>query len=265
MILTRLLRPSVPLVLAVLVGACDSLDPAQTQFGIIHVPMVAVGDGHTATPSAFFFQGRGVNLSSTDVTFEGCVVQPISNPVPSPSTDFIDAGATVSVSSGATTATLVPNSGAFGVFYELEDGQPIPVSPGDQITISIPGAVGGFPASTMQAPSVEAFTPAAATLPASEAEAMALTWAPVTNIPGTAMFYSLRYDADNSGALDTEIACVFEDDGSGSITAATLDGFRDSEIRTIIAQRALITAERLGSVIVHVTSTLAMPVTLLGG
>jgi len=262
---TRLLRPLALLAFAVLSGACDSFDVEQTQFAIIHVPSLAVEGGFTTTPTAFFFQGQGISLSTTDVGAEGCVVRPIVG-TGGQNFDYIDAGPSVAVDLAGSAASLTPQSDSQSVTLKLVGEQSIPFDPGDVISLSIPGAAGGFPAFLVTARTVEIFTPGAVMIPTSITENLNLTWEnePETSLfPGSAMFYSFKYGTENAPLFDREIACVFIDDGSGVVQAADLAGFRASTIRSITAQRARITVDRVGRSITHVTSTLSRPVELL--
>lgn len=246
-------------------AACDSLEVNDNQFAVLFVPSVRLDDGsYAADPTAVFFQASGVRLSSTVVGTEGCLLQAIQ---PVGTNDFprIDAGDAIDVTLAETDALLTPYAVGTDISYQLPDGESIPFTPGDQITFSIPGAPGGFPARVVTARTVDAFTPSSITLPASTANDMTVTWSPPSGTPGTAMFYSFQFSAENSGVLDREIACVFHDDGSGVVPAAALPGFRASDVRTIIAQRARIVVEQLGDAITHVTTTLSMPVQLNTG
>ena len=252
-------RASALAAFALAVSGCRSFDVEDSQFAIIFVPTNPVeGGGFATRPSAFFFEGTGVRLSSTQVGAEGCIVQDVGTPVQQ-TFDDIDAGAGVSVSIGAADGVLTPSMGGAQVLYELPAGQALPFTPGERITFSIPGAAGGFPARVVSALTVADFTPAPVTLPTSTSANLQVTWTPASPTPGTAMFYSFRYSADG-GNLNREIACVFADDGSGTVEASLLSGLRQSEARTIQAQRALTSVDRVGSAITHVTSTLVKSV-----
>ena len=245
--------------------ACDSLEVADSKFGIIFVPTERLEDGSfVTTPSAIFFQASGVRLSSTQVGAEGCIVQALQLSG-SDSFQRIDAGDAVSVNVSGNDALLSPYAVGAQETYQLPEGDAIPFTPGDQITFSIPGAPGGFPARVVMVQTVPPFTPAAVTLPASTSSDLTVTWTPASTSTTTAMFYSFRFASENSGIIDREIACVFADDGSGVVPASTLTGFRDSELHMIVAQRARIVAERIGDAITHVTTTISAPVDLNEG
>ena len=260
----RRLYPSSLAALALLAGGCHSFELERTRFAIISVPATAVaGGGYATKPTAFFFEGSGIQLSSTQLGDQGCLDRPFAPVAPAAFTR-IDAGAAVEVNLGGTDATLSPAPSLTGTTYRLPDEQSIPFTPGNEITLTIPGAVGGFPARVVRARTVEAFTPGPVAIPASTTDDLELTWTPVPSLPGSAMFYSFRYAATASASIDREIACVFADDGTGFVPATTLSGFRNSGFRSVTAQRALISFERVGSAITHVTSTLLVPVPVVG-
>ncbi len=260
----RRLHPSALLALTLGAGACRSFDVEQNQFAIISVPTTpASGGGFITSPSAIFFEGTGVQLSTTQVGIEGCVDRLLGTPAP-PAFEDIDAGPAVEVSLSGIDATLLPVPSITGVKYQLPNGVSFPSTPGNQITLTIPGAVGGFPARVVRARTVEAFTPSAIALPAATTDELPFTWTPLPSLPGSAMFYSFRYAATGTANFDREIACVFADDGSGSVAANLLNGFRTSGFRAVFAQRALVTLERFGSAVTHVTSTLSVTVPVAG-
>jgi hypothetical protein len=263
---TRLLRPFGLLAFAVLSGACESFDVERSQFAIIHVPTLAVEGGFTTKPTAFFFEGQGIGLSTTEIGTEGCVDRAILPAGGGQSFDYIDAGPSIPVDIDGSSATLTPQPDGQSVTYKLIGDQSIPFDPGDVISLAIPGVAGGFPAFLVTARTVEIFTPGPVAIPASTSENLNLTWEnePESSLfPGSAMFYSFKYGTVNATVFDREIACVFADDGSGVVQAADLAGFRASTIRNITAQRARITVDRAGRSVTHVTSTLARPVELL--
>lgn len=249
--------------IGLLAGACASTEPESSQFAIINIPIVASGVGFKSVPRAFFFEGRGVQLSSTEVSLEGCTIQPLREFVPPPF-NFIDAGDTVEIDAGESSALLTHNFGPLGDdIYQPEAGDSLTLTPGGRVSVSIPGAIGGFPSQNFETTVVEAFTPSTVTLTADDAAPLDVTWGPESSLPGTAMIYSFRYAGPEEATLDTEVACIFRDDGSGTVPPEALAGFRASGIRVILAQRALTMMESFGRSVVHVTSTMTVPVALI--
>lgn len=243
-------------------SACQSFDVENRQFAIINISAQPDGEGYSATPAAFFFEGMSIRLSTTDVGAEGCVDRPIVPPSAETYT-YIDAGSSISLTHAGETRQLVPELVSGRVTYELPGNETMAVTPGDLVTISIPGAIGGFPATLLGTQTVIEFTPNPVTVSRSATGSVELTWqSPTAVAPGSAMFYSLAYAGDGAGIPDREIACVFVDDGTGLIAPSELAGFRASDFHTITAQRARITIERMGSAVAHVTSALTLPVEL---
>ena len=249
------------LAVALLPAACRSFEVESTQIALIRVPTTRDGDQYNSAPSAFFIEGTNISLASTIVGQEGCFVRTLT-PVPTNQNfTYLDAGASVTARFGGAPAEMTKRVDVDRTTYELPEGTSMSFTPGENITVTIPGAAGGFPARTISAPTAPAFTPGDITLPALETDNMTVTWEPTPTISGTAMFYSFKYA--NAGAiLDKEIACVFTDDGSGVVPSAALTEYRASAVRSGAAQRGLITANRVGSAITHVTSVFEVPLVL---
>lgn len=242
-------------------AACRSLEVERVQVALISVPSELTEEGYESMPFASFIEGTGIGLSSTTVGQEGCIDRATTASTGSPTFDYIDAGPSITARFSGPEATLTKRTVDSRTTYALPEGISLAFTPGEQITVTIPGAVDGFPARQVTARTAEAFTAAEITLPTSTTADLTVTWTPVPDISGSAMFYSIRYSSP--GVSDErEIACVFRDDGTGVIGATMLTEFRQSSVRDAIAQRARITANRAGSVITHVTSTFGVPVTL---
>ena len=243
-------------------AACSPLEVEPIKVAVISVPTDDVGAGlYTTSPAAFFIQGTGIRLSSTVVGQEGCVTQPITSSGGTPNFEYIEAGDAITARFNGPTATLAKQAVSGRILYELAD-EPLEFTPGQTISFTIPGAVRGFPERVVTARTAEAFVADPITLPTSTSEDLVVTWDPGVDGTGAAMFYSIRYSSSGATSLDTQIACVFRDDGSGVVPATLLTAFRDSSIRQAIAQRARVTAERVGDAVTHVTSTFEVPVTL---
>ena len=260
----RSLRPAAGVALMLLAAACDSFEPELRQVAVITVPTQVTDEGYTTTPTVSFFEGTGIRLSSTLVSVEGCVDREIQGSFPGTQVP-IDAGPEITVLLSGTQATLTPRVTNGRMMYQLPEGASIPFNPGALINLSIPGADNGFPERVVSARTAEAFTVGTVTLPASSAGDLALTWTPVPTFQGSAMFFSFRYFSTSATGFDREIACVFIDDGTGVVNAGVLSGFRGSEFREILAQRAVITANQVGSAITHVTSTFGVTVPMTSG
>ena len=247
-------------VLAFLAASCKSLEVEPVQVAILNVPTQQTETGYVTSPSAFFIEGTGLALSSTQVGQEGCIDQAIRTGGTAVF-DYLDAGNPITARFAGPEATLTRHVDGDQTTYDLADGLELPFTPGAIITFTIPGAAGGFPARSVAGRTAEAFTASPITLPASLTEDLNLTWTPVPEAAGSAMFYSIRYSSTGS-TQDREIACVFRDDGTGIIGSQVLTSFRAGSNRTGVAQRARITANRTGLIITHLTSTFEFHLTL---
>ena len=256
------LRLAGVLAVALLLAACKALEPEPVKVALLSVPTEDTGDGYASAPIAFFIQGTGIGLSTTLVGNEGCVVRRLTTGTGNQDFDYIDAGPSITARFDGPAATLTKVTANGRTTYELPAGTSLSFTPGQTITFSIPGAAGGFPASLVGARTAEAFTAGPVTLPASTSEDMTVTWTPVPEIAGSAMFYSIRYSSPGMTQVDREIACVFRDDGTGVIGSTMLTEFRQSPIRLATAQRARVTTSQTGAVITHVTSTFNVQLTL---
>jgi hypothetical protein len=246
---------------AILLAGCKAFEVDNIQVALINMPTDEGQEGYVTSPTAVFIEGNGIGLSSTQVGQEGCVVANIGNSGSNSNFSYIEAGPSITASFDPPSGTLERTTVNGHAFYAMPAGISIPFVPGDVVTITIPGAPGGFPARQVTARTAEAFTAGPITLPTSTDADLPLTWTNVPDVTGSAMFYSIRYST--SGAIqDREIACVFRDDGTGVIGASLLSEFRASSNRTAIAQRGRISANRAGAIITHITSTFDVPVTL---
>ena len=246
--------------LTLLVAACKALEVEPVQVAILNVPTQRTDAGYVTSPSAFFIEGTGLALSSTQVGQEGCIDQPIRTGG-NAAFEYLDAGNPVTARFAGPEVSLTRHVDGNRTTYDLAPGLELPFTPGAIITFTIPGAAGGFPARSVAGRTAEAFTANAITLPTSLTEDLHLTWTPIPEAAGSAMFYSIRYSSTGT-SQDREIACVFRDDGSGVIGSQVLANFRSGSNRSGVAQRARITANRTGLIITHITSTFEFPLTL---
>ena len=252
-------RAAVLLAAALLTAGCRALEVAQLEFAIINVPLTETDGAYSTAPVAFFFRGSGVQLPSTNVNQEGCVTLAVSTEGNLGNLDYIDAGSAVMATISGNSGSLTPRTEGDRTTYELEPGTEIPYTPGAILSVAIPGATGGFPTLNVTARTSEVFQAVGVTLPA--AGDMVVTWTPTT-LTGTAMFYSFRYAWSGSTTINRELACVFRDDGTGTVAEGHLTEFRQATVRSIQAQRGTATTERIGDAVTHVLSTVEVQVPL---
>jgi hypothetical protein len=252
---------------AIVVGGCrDTLDIENSDFAIINVPTVRTGTNtFGARPSALFFEGRGILLSSSLVARDSCLAQTYPQEIGTGALDYIDAGSSIRVSfpKRSTEGTLTPTTQGNVNSYALTPGTSIAFEPGDTVHIDIDAPESPLGERTITARTAEEFTPNPVGIPSAQDEDMAVTWTPgTTTVPGAAMFLSFRY-ALTGTTINREIACFFIDDGSAVVPAELLPPFRASSNRVAEATRVRIAIARDGRVVTHVTSSFVAPVTLV--
>ena len=253
----RLALPGLALIATM--GCRDILQAESSNYAVINVETLTTGvETYGARPSGLFFSAAGIFLSSSVVARDSCLIQAFPPAITNPVLDYLDPGSPVVArfTRPQTSGTLGARTQGSVTSYVLPEGATIPFVPGDTITVEVPGAEDGFEGATIVARTAEAFTPSQLNVPASNQANMPVTWTPgATAIPGSAMFYSIRYSAPASSVINREIACFFIDDGSASVPFETLFDFREATLRAAQATRIRVTANRTGTTVTHVTST----------
>jgi len=222
------LRAPLLVIVAVFASACIAgLETPNGRFGTIAVPAFDNGGGtYVMSPQAAFY-------GSTDLTYvpfsnDTCILAAYSAST-SVSTGLVtlDAGDFLITQVSSRIDSLAPVAGiAFRVYEPLRPNG-IPFIPGDTLSITVPGAVGGFPQSAISVRTAEPFTHDTIIVPAENAD-LPLVWTGAT-VPGSLMSFSLRYrNAVSSSEMNEQVFCSFADDGSATIPAAFLTGWRDA-------------------------------------
>lgn len=177
----------------------------------------AGGGTFTISPTAIFLNGVNLQLPDSRILTDSCEVRPYPLAAPPPfSFRGIDPGSPVTVQTGGTSGVLVPDTTETGVTYMLQ-GTPLPFSPGNDVSVAIPGSATGFPAATLTAstPAVYSFSPVD-TLPNGP---LTVRWSGATGT-STAMILSLPYSVTpGAAAPDQQIYCAVPDTGATVIPA----------------------------------------------
>ncbi len=205
--------------------ACiDTLQQSNGRFGTVTAGAFGNGVGsYVMRPEAAFYDKT--DLSYTPASGDTCVIANY-NPVQTINTGLVtlNAGEFLLTSIGGRVDTMAAIAGSSLRVYSAIRPLGIPYTPGDSLTITIPGAPGGFPASSITIRTAEAFTHGTIGIPV-ENVALPLTWTPAPSA-GSQMTFSLRYsNSVSGGALNEQIFCSFTDDGAASINANYLGGW----------------------------------------
>lgn len=214
-----------PLVLAL--SAClDSNEPIRERIGLVDVRAYSNGGTPVVRARGVFYRIGGLQLFPAAP--QPCALYAYTPPVASDNAgQTISAGANVGFAVGGFSEVAVAAPLAVYPIYNFPAGAYLDFVSGDSVTVSIPGATGGFEPMTIRARLAEPFT--ADTLPTwVPNEPMNVTWQPAP-APGSVMVVSLRYNSTpGSTRPDLEIACAFEDDGTGTIPPSLANGWGES-------------------------------------
>jgi hypothetical protein len=214
------------LVLPLAVAACLDPDPVpESNYGVIGLTTVVTDADTILSPEALFYRTGLLGLPTSRVSTDQCQVA--SYPTPSQGTQlprFLDAGDSVAVSTTSTTKYLFPTVGVNGAAYVLEQTDRFPFRPGENVTITVPGAAGGFANGTISVLTARGFTlgPIAPSPPADEA--LDLTWAPAGD-DSTKMLISLQYGVGQIQP-NQQIFCSLVDDGAAEVPPILLTQWR---------------------------------------
>jgi hypothetical protein len=211
-----------PLALA----ACLDPDPVpESNYGVIGLTTVVTATDTILSPEALFYRTGLLGLPTSRVNSDQCQVA--AYPTPTQGTQlprFLDAGDSVAISTTTTTKYLFPVVSANGEAYVLEEADRFPFRPGENVTITVPGAPGGFANGTISVLTARAFTlgPIEAAPPASTP--LDLTWTPAGD-DSTKMLISLQYGVGQLAA-NQQIFCSLVDDGAAQVAPIYLTQWR---------------------------------------
>lgn len=260
----------VPLVALALLAACDiSTSPGPSHpYGLVVATTYAGADSGTyeMRPEAAFYSVHSVQLLSSHGAGQYCDVRQYSAQGTGGSlVPTLDAGASLTGSIGVgatkTSMDLPRRSDAYG-FISYLAGAMIPVTPGtDSVSVTIPGATGGFPAWSIAGLTVAPFThaPVADSV---DTNGLPVTWSPAGN-DSTAMIIELRYAASGSHELNQETYCVVQDDGSFTVPLIYASGWNttpgDTTIHEVVMTRYRTTTLQQGDAYLQLITSFQNP------
>jgi hypothetical protein len=194
---------------------------------VIGLTTVVTSTDTILSPEALFYRTGLLGLPTSRVTTDQCQIA--AYPTSTQGTQlprFLDAGDSVAVSTAATTKYLFPTVGADGEAYVLEVGDRFPFQPGENVTITVPGAAGGFANGTISVLTAQGFTLGPIDPSPAADEVLDLTWTPRGD-DSTKMLISLQYGV---GQLqqNQQIFCSLVDDGAAEVSALLLSPWRNA-------------------------------------
>ena len=242
-------RPSYlsALVLPLLSPACLDPDPVpESNYGVIGLTTIVTPVDTLLSPEAQFYRTGLLGLPTSRVLSDQCQIA--AYPTPSQGTQlprFLDAGDSVAVSTTATTKFLFPTTSQNGESYVLGQTDEFPFRPGERVTVTVPGAPGGFTNGTIDVLTAQGFT--LGEIPATPAadESIDLTWTPAGD-DSTKMLVSIQYGVGQLQA-NQQIFCSLIDDGAAEIPPILLTQYRTATAgsRAVEAARWRVSAKEV--------------------
>lgn len=216
--------------LALVVGLTACVEQIERPNGRVgSISATAFSDGGVGTQlnlEAAFFGETDLNFATP--TNDTCFVAQY-DPTNTINTGFLylNAGDFLTVRTGSRVDSMRPIIGIPVRVYESSRSNGIVYTPGDTVSVDIPGTA-AFPAASISSRTAEAFTHTPIPVPA-EGEDIIASWT-TTPTAGSTMTYALRYaNTFSSGPQNEQLVCSFVDDGSATIPAAFLTNWRSAQ------------------------------------
>ena len=251
----RHLRLSALLASLALVACLDPEPVPESDYGVIGLTTVVSGSDTTLSPEALFYRTGPLGLPTSRVASDQCQIAVY--PTPSPNTQlprFLDAGDSVAVSAVASTKYLFPTIDANGESYVLRAADRFPFSPGETITITVPGVPGGFANGTISVLTARGFTMGPISPSPPTGEGLDLTWTPAGD-DSTKLLVSLQYGVGQLQANE-QIFCSLVDDGTAEVSNLLLTRWRTATTgsRKVEAARWRVAAKEVSGGVLLVVS-----------
>lgn len=246
-----------PAVLApVVLAACLEPDPVpESNYGVIGLNAVVTSTDTLLSPEALFYRSGLLGLPTSSIDEDGCTIA--SYPPPGGEgalPRFLDAGDSVAVSTASLTRYLFPTIDANRELYALPVDETLPFRPGEAVTITVPGAPGGFANGSISVFTAHAFTLDTVTSQPPQDSTLKLRWRPAGD-DSTKMLVQLRYGV---GQIEPnqQIFCELIDDGEADVPAVLVNQWRNAQTgsREVDAARWRVVAKQVNDGVLVVVS-----------
>jgi hypothetical protein len=212
----------------VLAGCNISSDlPTDQRLGFVTISQYGVGDTATIDVQGSFFQPSATiqpSIPNTASVGDTCTTYDYDGPpgdVQPIKVDNLNAGDSIVITTDKATGKLVPVFNVAGsVDYVLQGGR-LPFTPGSDVTVTVPGDSGGFPARTQTVKTLVApsFTP----IERDPDEGLDMHWSPAGPTYG-ALQLEFLYSNNANPVPNRYMLCSLRDDGSYSIPSYIVAG-----------------------------------------
>jgi hypothetical protein len=194
-------------------AACAPSPTPPRSLGVFNVNDSTDGaGGYTMRPTAVFWSASNVSLPNSQLPPDACIDTVYLPPDTTKQalSGQLDAGSPVQVQTDLTTGQMTPDTIPNVLITYRVHGPRLGFTPGATVHFAIPGAAGGFQASTMSFPTAKRLVlgPIDPTPP----DSLHLTWA--QGYPGVdAVQVALIYISPGSLTYNRQIVCAMNDDG----------------------------------------------------
>jgi hypothetical protein len=229
-------------------------------WGFVTIAAAKMQSGqHVTAPEAFFFVGNLIGVPNAAIVLDSCTDASYNPNNDLTGVQFLDAGVPLTLRLGARTDTLPRVTTSTGISYK-RSGDVIPYTPGDSVVVSVPGALGGYPAAQVRGKTAEAFTLSPITRPTGT-DSMEVRWS-LPHDQNSAMILSLRYS--NSSGARRQVLCSFQDDGLAYIPFRQYQPWSNNggRVEDIVATRLRTTFQVVNNAIFEIISTYQVPTPL---
>jgi hypothetical protein len=233
----RIVPVGIALGLVLAVVACDQLTKpaALDPYGFMVMnTRVRTSGVYTTQPTAYFYTSYQINLASAGAAWDSCRVYPYDPTATSSGSSYLPAGSSLGVSVSGRSDVLVPASTTTAGPYNMSAAG-IVFTPGDTVTLTIPGDKSGFPASTVVAKTAEPFTVDPMVTP-NLGQGMPLRWSTPTD-NNSAMLFTFLYSNSGGSTPNEEIYCTYFDNGQDSVPAYLMNKYVVSPYKSALVQR----------------------------
>jgi hypothetical protein len=202
--------------IVVAAGCSNTSVPTSRALGVITTGDSANGTGlYFTSPTAVFWDAVNISLPGSNAPANSCIDTLYFPPDTSHTVipNQLDAGASIGFTSSVSVGTLIPDTIPGVVIAYHYHGPGFQYVPGGDITFVVPGAAGGFDASTIVAHTAKKLVGVAVPAQPVPTDSMQLTW--VQGTPGAdAVNIYMIYEDSTSNVPDRQIICSMDDNGS---------------------------------------------------
>ena len=231
-----------------------TIPSAAVPVGVVTLFARSGDSGYVARPEGLFALASGPPTVDSRSTVDTCQVADYVPQSTSISVVQVDAGDSLVFAVGAATTLLRPIK-RFGITVYAAQPAEIGFEPGAEVSFTVPGAGGGFPAmtiSSLTAAALTSLTPVSTRPPTDQP--LEFTWSPAGD-DSSKLELLLIYARQGTTEFNEQVVCDWRDDGTGVIRAQHLGGWSLSEVQRIEVSRYRTQRQEVGDTVLVLLAT----------